>query len=204
MTDLIKVEVKKGIETVNARDLWKFLEVGKDFSTWIKDKIEKYEFVKGEDFITVHKNGERTNTGQEAIEYFLTLDMGKELAMVQNNKKGREIRKYFIALEKTLNSKKALRGETKAKRNLFTDILKEHGYNAPHHYIQTTLQMKGVLGIAHKKDEMTEDELGLIMASEIIAAVNLKNSQAEGYYEVNPICLNSSLAVKNVTQRKLA
>ena len=59
------------IETVSARELHAFLEVWRDFSTWIKDRISKYEFVENTDYITLTKTGELENKGlQGKIEYF--------------------------------------------------------------------------------------------------------------------------------------
>ncbi len=46
------------LPTVNARDLHAFLEVGKDFSSWIKDRIEKYEFIENQDFVVFTQTGE--------------------------------------------------------------------------------------------------------------------------------------------------
>lgn len=83
---------------VNARELHEFLEVGRDFTNWIKDRIEKYDFVENTDFIIFAENGE--NSGRPKTEYILTMDMAKEIAMVQNNSKGSQARKYFIAVEK--------------------------------------------------------------------------------------------------------
>ncbi|MFS1538731.1 MAG: antA/AntB antirepressor family protein [Candidatus Phlomobacter fragariae] len=57
MQNLINIETKtingELIQTVNARDLHAFLEIGKDFTTWIEDRIKQYEFVEGDDFIVV-------------------------------------------------------------------------------------------------------------------------------------------------------
>ena len=93
------------VETVNAHELHSFLEVGRDFSTWIKDRISKYEFVENTDYITLPKTGELENKGlQGKIEYFVTLDMAKELSMVERNEKGRQARKYFIECEKRLQA----------------------------------------------------------------------------------------------------
>jgi anti-repressor protein len=91
--------------TVNARDLHAFLEVGKDFSTWIRDRIEQYGFVEGRDFITYQdlrspNSGSTKARPQVAIEYALTLDMAKELAMVERNEKGKAARAYFIECER--------------------------------------------------------------------------------------------------------
>ena len=60
-------------QAVNARELYGFLEVGKDFSNWIKGRISKYDFIEGVDFIRVAKNGVGTNQGFQAIEYFICL-----------------------------------------------------------------------------------------------------------------------------------
>ena len=85
-------------QTVNARELHAFLESKQDFSTWIKNRIEQYDFVENQDFIKLHKKMEANNATM--IEYYITLDMAKELAMVENNEKGREVRQYFITCEK--------------------------------------------------------------------------------------------------------
>lgn len=84
---------------VNARELHSFLGVGKDFTTWMKDRIKKYGFEEGFDyFLTLTKIGERKNVTKH--EYYLKIDTAKELAMVENNEKGRMVRKYFIEVEK--------------------------------------------------------------------------------------------------------
>ncbi len=94
------------VQTVNARDLHAFLEVGKDFSTWIKDRIDQYDFVDGRDFCSFlsetgfPQNGGKPLGGRPAKEYALTLDMAKELAMVERNEKGKQARAYFIECER--------------------------------------------------------------------------------------------------------
>ncbi|OQX10863.1 MAG: hypothetical protein BWK73_19085 [Thiothrix lacustris] len=86
---------------VNARDLYNFLEVGRDFSNWIKGRIEEYGFVENQDFGIFAKMGVNSSTrGRKAVDYFLTLEMAKELAMVEKNDKGREARRYFIECER--------------------------------------------------------------------------------------------------------
>lgn len=87
-------------QTVNARELHAFLESKQDFSTWIKNRIEKYGFVENQDFIKLHKKMELSKTGQMGIDYHITLDMAKEIAMIENNEKGRDVRQYFITCEK--------------------------------------------------------------------------------------------------------
>ncbi|WP_045158061.1 antA/AntB antirepressor family protein [Stutzerimonas stutzeri] len=96
----------------DARDLHSFLGVGRDFSNWIKGRIEQYGFVEGEDYSPVLGNrgafdspNSANQTGgrggdRRSIDYHLTLDMAKELAMVENNDQGRQVRRYFIAMER--------------------------------------------------------------------------------------------------------
>ena len=112
---------KNAVETVPARELHTFLEVGRDFSAWIKDRISKYEFVETTDYIMLPKTGELENKGlQGKIEYFVTLDMAKQLAMVENNEKGMQVRKYFIECEKQLEQATAPRLRTTNMTNNYT------------------------------------------------------------------------------------
>lgn len=88
----------------NARDLHKFLEVGKRFASWITERLTEYKFVENQDYILVSQNWEIKGRGgdRRSKDYHLTLDTAKELAMVERNEKGRQIRRYFIECEKQL------------------------------------------------------------------------------------------------------
>lgn len=89
------------IPTTNARDLHAFLEVGKDFSTWIKSRIEQYDFEEGRDYVvTAPQNGGASRGGLNRREYHISLDMAKELSMVERTPKGKEARQYFIECER--------------------------------------------------------------------------------------------------------
>lgn len=88
-------------QCVNARDLHRVLEVGRDFSNWIKDRIEKYGFIESKDF---SPNLAKSTGGRPATEYYLSIPMAKELAIVENNEKGREIRQYLIKVEQAWNT----------------------------------------------------------------------------------------------------
>lgn len=102
MEDLIKITENDGQSVVSARELHAFLESKQDFSTWIKNRIKKYGFVENEDYVRLHKKMEANNA--TSIEYALTLDTAKELAMVEANEKGRRARRYFIDQEKKLRN----------------------------------------------------------------------------------------------------
>ena len=95
---------------VNARDLHGFLEVGKDFSNWIRARLNEYGFVENLDYILFSPNLAKT-PGRRRKDYHLTLDTTKELAMVERNEKGRQIRRYFIECEKKLRNIQPVQAE---------------------------------------------------------------------------------------------
>lgn len=106
------------VNSVNARELHEFLEVGKRFATWIQDRIQKYGFIEGEDYIIVeHLSDPKTGSSninqitqsnmarpQTLKDYLITIDMAKELAMVERNEKGKQARQYFIECERKLKA----------------------------------------------------------------------------------------------------
>lgn len=108
MNDLIVIRSgvvgESHVETVDARELHAFLEVGKDFATWIKDRIEQYDFTENQDFVIAPQNWGAVfrGGGHNRKDYHITLDMAKELAMVERNDKGKQARQYFIECERKL------------------------------------------------------------------------------------------------------
>ncbi len=89
----------------NARDLHAFLQVRRDFTTWIKQRIIKYGFTELQDFVCFEDLSSPNLVSSKARQqitknYHLTLDMAKELAMVENNERGRQARRHFIACER--------------------------------------------------------------------------------------------------------
>lgn len=105
------------VKSVNAKDLHKKLEVKTTFADWIVRKIKKYWFVEWLDYL---KNEKPLNNQKD---YIFTLDTAKEIAMVENNKKWREIRRYFIEIEKEykLKSEKALETSKKEMDHYFNN-----------------------------------------------------------------------------------
>lgn len=85
----------------DARELHDFLGVGKMFAHWIDDRLKEYQFIENQDFI-IFANSGKNGRGRKRRDYHLTLDTAKELAMVERNEKGRQIRRYFIECEKRL------------------------------------------------------------------------------------------------------
>ena len=100
---LIKVEVKNDRQLVSARDLHRGLELSTRFSKWVDQNFKDFE--ENEDFtsvttVTVVNNGAR----KPIQDYLLTIDMAKELCMMSKTERGKEVRKYFIQVEKNWNS----------------------------------------------------------------------------------------------------
>jgi anti-repressor protein len=91
----------RGIKLVNARELHEWLGVGKDFTSWIKDRIIQYDFG-NLDYTVFTEIGENLAGGRPKTEYLITLDMAKELSMVERTEKGKEARQYFIKCEEKL------------------------------------------------------------------------------------------------------
>ncbi|EAI5941643.1 antA/AntB antirepressor family protein [Campylobacter coli] len=88
------------INSANAREIFQFLNSEQEYSNWIKNRISHYNFIENQDYII-----EIVYTkGRPRKEYYVTLDMAKELCMVENNEKGRQARRYFIECEKRLKN----------------------------------------------------------------------------------------------------
>ena len=108
MNDLIKISINDNNEqTVSGRDLHEFLEVGTQYTKWFERKVEKYGFIENIDFVTISQN-RLTVQGNETTykEHILKLSMAKELAMLENNEKGKQARMYFIRCEEEYKKQK--------------------------------------------------------------------------------------------------
>ena len=100
---LIPITEDAGKRAVNARDLHIFLESKQQFADWIKNRIRQYGFIENQDYQVFHNLMNNPNGGRPTTEFALSIDMAKELSMVEGNEKGKEARRYFIACEKRLN-----------------------------------------------------------------------------------------------------
>lgn len=96
MNELIRITEQNGQQLVSARDLHQFLESKQEFANWIKNRIDKYDFTEGVDFISFDNSIKRETGATIRKEYGLTIDTAKELAMVEGNEKGKQARRYFI------------------------------------------------------------------------------------------------------------
>jgi phage anti-repressor protein len=104
MNDLIEVGKSHiagaEVQTANARDLHAFLGVGKDFSSWIKAQIALARLVECRDYTCSPSKESSPSGAKHTIEYHLTLDAGKQVAMMSEIDKGFQVRDYFIECER--------------------------------------------------------------------------------------------------------
>lgn len=142
MNELIKVTYDNDRPVVSARELHDFLEVKTAYKDWFPRMCE-YGFTEGTDFNLlkneqVQIEGERTVT-RHILDAALTIDMAKEICMIQRSEKGKQARQYFIQLEKDWNSpeKVMARALNIAHRELNTlkaaniELLAENAANKP-------------------------------------------------------------------------
>lgn len=101
MNELLKINTSDAEHiTVSARDLYEALEVKTQFKDWFPRMCE-YGFEDGKDFCSFLSESTGGRPSQDAQ---ITVDMAKEIAMLQRTEKGKEVRKYFIQVEKEWNS----------------------------------------------------------------------------------------------------
>lgn len=107
MNELFNVTTNGDKLTLSARELHKELNIAGRFSRWF-EQMSEYGFEENVDYTSVQNCTEVQNNGgiqvRELQDYRITLDMAKEIAMLQRNEKGKEIRRKLIELEKAWNS----------------------------------------------------------------------------------------------------
>lgn len=168
------------IDTVNARDLHDFLEIGKEFANWIKDRIDQYDFTENQDYcLTIAKTGKRQNVVLK--EYHITLDMAKELSMVERNAKGKEARKYFIEAEKQL---KEIVAVTQAPKELSRKQILSMALEAE----QKSEELLAITNEQHrvieKKDALIEHQKPLVKFAEVITEGDATYNLREGSKQI--------------------
>ena len=103
MDKLITITEQKGIQLVAARELHRRLKVQTSFNHWFNRRVSEYNFDENKDYFTENQlldKNDKKYPHRPRTEYFLTIDMAKEIAMVERTEVGKEIRNYFIEMEK--------------------------------------------------------------------------------------------------------
>lgn len=100
MNELIKINYETETPTVSARDLYTGLEIKSNFTTWF-DRMSEYGFEDTKDFFP---KKEESTGGRPAVDYEISVDMAKQICMIQRSEKGKQYRQYFLDLEKAWNT----------------------------------------------------------------------------------------------------
>lgn len=133
MNDLIMVN-KKGEQVVSGRILYDFLQIKTKYNDWFRHMCE-YGFERNVDYILVTQK-KVTNNPKNPItkiqDHILTLDMAKELCMIQRSDIGRQARRYFIEIEKAYKKQIAIREAGKITRRSLTDVIRDEIPDSPH------------------------------------------------------------------------
>lgn len=109
MNELITVNYDENNDrpTVMGRDLHKALGIKTEYKKWF-DRMTEYGFTENEDYVKVTQKCLTSSTGQNITDHQLTIDMAKEICMIQRSEKGKQFRQYFIEVEKRWNDPEAI------------------------------------------------------------------------------------------------
>lgn len=121
MDDLIKINYETGEPMVNARELHEGLEIKTAFKDWFPRMCE-YGFENGRDFCSFLSE---STGGRPRQEYKITIDMAKQICMIQRTEKGKQYRQYFLDLEKAWNTPEQVMARALRIANNTVDSLKE-------------------------------------------------------------------------------
>jgi anti-repressor protein len=100
MVERSEIETHEGQPMIDARGLHGWLGNKTPFHKWMERRVEEYGFTEQDDYWTILSVSSGGGAGRRKTDYFLTIDMAKELAMVERSEIGRETRRYFIQMEK--------------------------------------------------------------------------------------------------------
>lgn len=101
MNEIIKINTDN--MTVSARELHEKLNIGTEFRKWFPRMCE-YGFAENEDFKRVSQKCPTLGGMQEVVDYEITINMAKEICMIQRTPEGKKCREYLINLEKAWNT----------------------------------------------------------------------------------------------------
>nr|DAJ37442.1 MAG TPA: KilAC domain protein [Caudoviricetes sp.] len=105
MNELIEITLNDNHEpVVSGRQLHEALGVNSNYTTWF-DRMTDYGFTLNQDYVLLSNFGNQTGRGgHNRVDHIIKLDMAKEIAMIQRTERGKQVRQYFIQVEKDFNS----------------------------------------------------------------------------------------------------
>ena len=125
MNDLIKVNYTESEQpTVSGRELHEALGVETPYTIWFP-RMSEYGFIENEDYVTFLLDRSDGKAGKPRTDHAITIDMAKEICMIQRSEKGKQFRQYFIEVEKRWNTPEAVMARALQFANKQLDKIKE-------------------------------------------------------------------------------
>lgn len=178
MNDLIKIHTDSDRPTVMGRELHEVLEINSNYTTWFKRMCE-YGFSENSDFVTLSKIGKRADGTEmpiSTIDHQMTIDMAKEICMIQRSKIGKICRQYFIDIEKRWNSPEAIMARALQLANRQLDSIKQQNFQ-----LETTVkQQEQLIGELKPRADYTDQILkntGLVTITQIAKDYGMSGRQ---------------------------
>lgn len=111
-----------GEKVVYGTELYTKLKPGTVFADWIKRRISECDAVEDKDFEVFRKKEKNSKGGRPALEYIMKLDIAKEMAMLEHNETGKQVRRYFIRVEEKYKEAKKKVTQTEQNRPSLTAV----------------------------------------------------------------------------------
>lgn len=162
--ELVPVYVTStGEKVVYGSELHAVLQVGRDFSTWVKARLAECDATEKEDYDSFPQNGGKPTGGRPRMEYVIKLDTAKEMAMLEHNEKGKRVRRYFIGVEKRYKAGKI--------RNDKSDKLRIMEMNARTRMAQTYLKLAQIDTLSPTYKSVLASKASEVLAGEPIIPI---------------------------------
>ncbi len=216
MNDLIKVNYESDRPTVSARELHDFLEIDTRFNDWFP-RMAEYGFTEKTDYYSFLSKTSGQG-GRPATDYQLTIDMAKELCMIQRTEKGKEARQYFINIEKQWNSPELIMARALKMADCKVKMLESENAQQKQiigelkpkaNYVDTILNNRGLVTITQiaKDYGMSGTEMNNLLHQYHVQYKQSKQwllyepHQAKGYTHSNTIPIEHKDGTKDVTMQ---
>lgn len=197
---LVPVYQGESGQIVDARELHERLGSKRQFADWIKDRIQRYGFVENEDYFSLSQKCEGNNATR--IDYFLTINTGKEIAMVENNEQGRKVRRYFIEVENKSRQPAPIQGLSPQLQLLINMELKQKELERT--ISETKEEIQGIRDVvALSPNSWREDTKELIvkMAQKLGGNEHIRDLRKESYGLLN-VRMGVSLETRLTNKRR--
>ena len=122
MNELIKVTYDNDRATVSGRELHEKLEIKTPYTQWF-ERMAEYGFVENEDYIGVSQKCEKPSGGRPSVDHQMTIEMAKQICMIQRTDAGRRYREYFLEIERKWNDPQMVMARSLIYANKQLEIL---------------------------------------------------------------------------------